>query len=209
METTRSNQTDAEPTESGRCGATTRDGTPCEKYPAKGASRCRLHGGASTGPSDTEYLEGNDHAEGNPGGSPPELNTNAEIHGGFGSWLRAYERFDDDTREYVETLAADLRKKAAEHAPDVDAETRAELAREWATLSMMWQRAAADTWCSTGDDAPGRGFVVEREIEIDGGTYTVKRANPALRAEHTIQNRKREISERLRLWPGHREGSSD
>lgn len=31
----------------GRCGAETRDGTPCKKSPIPGGNRCRLHGGAS------------------------------------------------------------------------------------------------------------------------------------------------------------------
>lgn len=30
-----------------KCGAKTRDGSPCEKPPAIGRTRCRLHGGAS------------------------------------------------------------------------------------------------------------------------------------------------------------------
>jgi len=29
------------------CGAETRSGTPCQRRPAKGANRCKLHGGAS------------------------------------------------------------------------------------------------------------------------------------------------------------------
>ena len=33
-----------------RCGAKTRSGTPCVKYPLAGKRRCRNHGGASTGP---------------------------------------------------------------------------------------------------------------------------------------------------------------
>ena len=33
-----------------RCGAKTRSGTPCAKYPLAGKRRCRNHGGASTGP---------------------------------------------------------------------------------------------------------------------------------------------------------------
>jgi hypothetical protein len=30
-----------------KCGATTRDGTPCQRWTAPGRSRCRLHGGAT------------------------------------------------------------------------------------------------------------------------------------------------------------------
>ena len=32
------------------CGARTRSGTPCKKPPLQTKTRCRLHGGASTGP---------------------------------------------------------------------------------------------------------------------------------------------------------------
>lgn len=30
-----------------KCGAKTRDGSPCQKHPVKGAERCHLHGGRS------------------------------------------------------------------------------------------------------------------------------------------------------------------
>ena len=33
-----------------RCGAKTRSGVPCAKFPKEGKRRCRLHGGLSTGP---------------------------------------------------------------------------------------------------------------------------------------------------------------
>ena len=32
-----------------RCGARTRIGTPCQRYPVRGRKRCRLHGGLSPG----------------------------------------------------------------------------------------------------------------------------------------------------------------
>jgi len=37
-----------------RCGAKTRSGTPCAKYPIAGKRRCRNHGGLSTGPKTAE-----------------------------------------------------------------------------------------------------------------------------------------------------------
>ena len=37
-----------------RCGAHTRKGTVCQKPPLSGKSRCRLHGGLSTGPKTPE-----------------------------------------------------------------------------------------------------------------------------------------------------------
>ena len=33
-----------------RCGAKTRSGSPCAKFPISGKRRCRNHGGLSTGP---------------------------------------------------------------------------------------------------------------------------------------------------------------
>ncbi len=36
------------------CGAKTRGGKPCSKFPMKGNRRCRLHGGLSTGPKTPE-----------------------------------------------------------------------------------------------------------------------------------------------------------
>ena len=36
------------------CGARTRRGTACQKTPLAGKTRCRLHGGLSTGPKTTE-----------------------------------------------------------------------------------------------------------------------------------------------------------
>lgn len=37
-----------------RCGAKTRHGSTCARCPAAGRTRCRLHGGASTGPRTPE-----------------------------------------------------------------------------------------------------------------------------------------------------------
>lgn len=37
-----------------RCGAKTRHGSNCARFPAAGRARCRLHGGASTGPRTPE-----------------------------------------------------------------------------------------------------------------------------------------------------------
>ena len=36
------------------CGAKTRNGSPCGKFPIAGKRRCRLHGGLSTGPRTAE-----------------------------------------------------------------------------------------------------------------------------------------------------------
>ena len=37
-----------------RCGAKTRSGEPCSKFPIKGKRRCGLHGGLSSGPKTAE-----------------------------------------------------------------------------------------------------------------------------------------------------------
>jgi hypothetical protein len=138
---------DADDVTGGRCGATTRDGSPCRKWPVGGAGegRCRLHGGASTGPDEpaTEHLEDNDHAVGNDGGAP-EGNTNASVHGGFGDWWIVYDRLDDDEREYVDRIAREWREEADTHAPDVPATRRERLCRELATLGIMARRASED-----------------------------------------------------------------
>ncbi|MED0680361.1 HGGxSTG domain-containing protein [Aneurinibacillus thermoaerophilus] len=46
------------------CGATTRKGTSCQNIPMKN-SRCRMHGGKSTGPKDRNKLCRNQNAAGN------------------------------------------------------------------------------------------------------------------------------------------------
>jgi hypothetical protein len=40
-----------------RCGAKTRSGSPCQRPANKQKGRCRLHGGASTGPRTKEGLK--------------------------------------------------------------------------------------------------------------------------------------------------------
>jgi hypothetical protein len=190
------------------CGATNNRDEPCKLpagwgTPGSGGSRCRFHGGASTGPSDTSHLEENDFAEGNAGGGAPEENANAEIHGGFSDWRKAYERFDEDTRAYVDRLIDSMRKRAKEHAPEVDVDRRERLLKEKATLSILWDRAAADTLGTPKDPVEGsRGFVIEERREHGGETYTVHKANPALQAGHSLRSRKREIAKELRLRPG-------
>ena len=39
------------------CGAKTRMGTPCKSKPLIGSTRCRMHGGKSTGPKTEEGRE--------------------------------------------------------------------------------------------------------------------------------------------------------
>jgi len=43
-----------EPNDTELCLAKTRSGKPCQKHPIAGRTRCRLHGGLSTGPKTPE-----------------------------------------------------------------------------------------------------------------------------------------------------------
>lgn len=176
------------------CGATNRNGEPCGLpagwgTPGSGGTRCKFHGGASTGPTDTTHLEDNDFAEGNPGGGAPELNTNAQTHGAFADWKKAYERFDGETRAYVKRQIANMRERAKENAPEVSEERRERLLKENATLSVLWQRAVGDTF--------DRGIVIgEDESERVAPTWTRGIA---------ISIRQRKIAEELRLRPAYQE----
>lgn len=46
-----------DPDSAPRCGAKTRGGTPCRQAAMRGRLRCRMHGGASTGPRTVEGME--------------------------------------------------------------------------------------------------------------------------------------------------------
>jgi len=197
------------------CGATNRNGNPCKLpagwgTPGSGGTRCKYHGGLSTGPDDTSHLENNDFAEGNPGGRPPENNDNAAIHGGFSEWEAAYERFqsEPDARERIETLERAYLETASEHADDLDDDLRERLARELATRRLLKQRAQEDVW-SDGEncgkfttnndtDADARGLL----IEDDTGRGRGRTVNPAHIAAHKHKQRTREIAQELSLWAG-------
>jgi len=56
------------------CGAKTRGGSPCKRAPMEGKKRCKLHGGASTGPK------------------KPNTSTNALKHGFYSDALLPEER---------------------------------------------------------------------------------------------------------------------
>jgi len=198
MSTGESSDTDGRYAET--CGATNRNGEPCKLpagwgTPGSGGNRCKFHGGLA-GTKSTDHLQDNDYAKGNSGGSPPTGNSNAEVHGGFADWRKAYDRFDDETLEYVETLSEDMLETAAEHAPDVDAERRKRLVKERAKIAIMRRRASADAWAGVDGSGSGRGLVL---TDDDGN----KRVNPAHRAANQLRRRGREIDKELRLLPGY------
>lgn len=178
---------------SSRCGARTDNGH-CEKFPSEGSTRCRLHGGASTGPKDTSHLQDNDFAEGNPGGGAPPLNTNATVHGAFGGLEELDARLDGEAAEHADKIYADLLGTSRAVRPEMDPDRRQRLAREWAVLSHQGELASLDFF------ERGPGLEVEREVPTaDGGTATVTgyKANPTSERGHTIFRRLREISHEL------------
>jgi hypothetical protein len=184
------------------CGATNNRGDPCKLpagwgTPGSGGTRCKFHGGLSSGPDDTSHLEDNDFAKDNDGGAPAN-NDNAAIHGGFSDWRTAYERFRKDpaARQRIETLVSAYLHTAQEHATDVDLDRRKELARELATRRLLKQRAQEDVWSDDDTDVNGRGLLIE---DGDGRGRTV---NPAHIAAHQHKKRTREIAKELSLWSG-------
>jgi hypothetical protein len=76
-----------------RCGARTRTGAPC-KGPAMPAGRCRMHGGASTGPRTPEGLQ--------------RLVRARTVHGGYGAEARELRRLmralRDEQRRVLELV---------------------------------------------------------------------------------------------------------
>lgn len=48
------NTNDTEQNDTKRCAAKTKSGAPCQKHQIAGRTRCRLHGGLSTGPKTPE-----------------------------------------------------------------------------------------------------------------------------------------------------------
>lgn len=179
-----------------RCGAETRDGTPCEKYPVAGGTRCRFHGGASTGPRDPSALEANDHAAGNDGGAP-EGNTNALRTGAFVPLDRIPERLDVEQLHGVArwewwAILASRRRR-----PDLDEDRRRRLAARWARLDVRHTTATVDTFTDLG-----RGFLVERErtVETAAGdevTVTERVSNPCLGVQVRTRAEQRDVAEAL------------
>ncbi|MFC6825246.1 hypothetical protein [Halopelagius fulvigenes] len=126
------------------------------------------------------------------------MNTNAKKSGAWSDWEKVYERVDDDDREYIHWIADDAVETAREYAPDVEKDRRERLAREYATLYILWRRATVDTF------ERGMGLVETYDLP-DGGTVTAPKANPTLRRGLDISGRQRTIAKELRLFPGFRD----
>lgn len=100
-----------------RCGAQTRDGGYCERWPCTGSNRCANHGGKSPG--------------------PPANNANAWRHGATASRETLRENLDADDLEWIEDLADRYRELAGFDADD----PRNDLIMDACLAS--WQRWAA------------------------------------------------------------------
>lgn len=176
------------------CGATNNRGEPCSLpagwgTPGSGGKRCRFHGGASTGPSDTSHLEGNDFAKDNSGGGPPTNNTNAEVHGGWSDPDKFYDRLEGDAKEYVDELTECHIDRSKADLPDDEIK---EKAQELAVLQHQWSGPAV-AWLEDG-------LVVTREREANGEVYTEKVVHPAFEAEIRLSKRKRKLMRELRVF---------
>lgn len=147
--------------------------------------------------------EGNDHAEGNPGGGAPELNLNAATaHGMWGDWQKVYERLPLDSKAYIERLTESTVVRTKPYTPDLTPEERDALAREYHVLSRIKNTVEYDIFGGIGEDAPddARGVYLKEAVEIDGETYQVDKPNPAFDRQGQIRARRREIEEKLNYY---------
>jgi hypothetical protein len=99
------------------CGAKTTSGEPCKRAPSKGKSRCKLHGGASTGPKENRAdISGNQYSK---------------IHGIYGTCLTDEERQDAASIEignldaairlaHIQLKRALTAKSAAQSKPELE-----------------------------------------------------------------------------------------
>lgn len=199
-------QTEREARAAGFCGASNRHDEPCLRPAGWGTpgtselgDRCKFHGGASTGPSDTEFLEGNDFAVGNDGGAP-ELNTNAEQSGAFSDLEKVEQRLTGERlHAFARQVWWGVRESRARR-PSLSEPRRRRLARERALLLIRENTATLDVWSDEG-----RGLVLERDREYETAdgetmTYTERVLNPAFEAERRDGRREVELEKALGLF---------
>lgn len=118
-----------------------------------------------------EYLKNNDHAEGNAGGEPPELNTNAgKANGAWGDWEPELKRPDPVEREESEHQVGWLHREIAGEC-DHDYATLARLCGEYLVRRRLLGKGMIDAWIPEHLD--GRGLTIAQEVEIDSESYTV------------------------------------
>lgn len=110
-----------------RCGARTRDGQYCERYPCEGSKRCPNHGGQSTG--------------------PPKGSANNLKHGATAAPINLLNHLDDDKLEWVEALVDGYLKEAdfGPESPKVERLTRTcvMIYQEWAGQEAIFNEGMA------------------------------------------------------------------
>jgi hypothetical protein len=170
------------------CGALTDSGTECQRRTDGGP--CFIHSDGGP-PSSHGAPPGNDNAVGNSGGGAPEGNFNAGIHAGFSDWRKHYERLTPDAKAWVDEHAESLITRSKADLTDSEIEAKA---REAGTLAHMWR-------CATADSLK-RGWVLESDEthEPTGKSYSVRRLNPALRADLAISRRIRALARELQVY---------
>lgn len=170
-------------------------------------------------------IKGNSYAKGNSGGSAPEGNKNAvgnnggapigndnaAKHYGWSDSLKHYDRLEGTARERVDGLIASSRREYAEYhdlaVEDVEAhivehqdfDSEADVRdafRKLATKYDQWNRAA----CAVFEE----GWGVEEEVEFEDGngethTFTNTKLNPAVKAEHRLNTKRRQLEVQLGL----------
>jgi hypothetical protein len=102
------------------CGAKTSSGEPCKRAPSKGKTRCKLHGGGSTGPKLVNHL------------IDPSTNVGnqySKTHGIYGKHLTQEER-DDSARIELGNLDALIRIAHVQHARAWEARQNADSGSE-------------------------------------------------------------------------------
>lgn len=171
-----------------QCGVLTANDTPCQRRTDGGP--CFMHD-ANGPPSSHGGQPGNDNAVGNSGGGAPPLNTNAQIHAGFANIEKHYQRLEGEEKEWVDNLAEAIAERSK---ADFSSTKRDRLALRIAILHHKWHCAVADTF--------DRGWVIEREEthEPTGETDTVRRLNPALRADLSMSRKMRRLYRTLRTY---------
>ncbi len=101
------------------CGAKTSSGEPCKRAPLKGKNRCKLHGGASTGPIN---LSGNKNSKTH--GIYSRFETEEEQR--LGDELIALDLWDELRNTRLQRLRALAAQKKANAQPELDEITESE-----------------------------------------------------------------------------------
>ncbi|ELY86473.1 hypothetical protein C483_19520 [Natrialba hulunbeirensis JCM 10989] len=179
----------------GRCTATAKStGKRCGRPAIGPHGKCGFHGGKSSGPKNTEYLEENDFARGNSGGGAPKLNTNAVQSGAWVDLEKLEARLSEKERDDVERTTEAYLKRATADLPEDELQAKA---REIALLQILRFRATGDVFT--------RGFAWEEPTSVDvaGESYEYEstRVNPSVGRGLDLSARWRRLMSEIEAWP--------